>query len=225
MIGMTESLRGALMLARFDKRGLGAFDGSTANARASFRVVWPLLGFYLIMAVILFSLMGGAGTETSVETTIDEAGNAASEGEPLSDMMALQVAGLLFLSQVIAWLGLLVMMHAMLVKGGMGHRVHTAMAAYNWTLFWRKALEVMPLLMIAIGVGAGGGAQFLQFCVMIYSMVFLFFTMKTALEGRGFDAAIIVFLEVMLALTVPLMAFQSDPAAFQAVLQVGQASQ
>ena len=230
MIGISESLRGAFMLAKFDKRGLGAFDGTVASARASFRVVWPLIGFYLVMAAIIFALMSanaGDGAlenavESTVNSTIDESGVATSEQAGIDDMTALKVAALLVLSQVISWLGLIALMHALLNKAGVGHRVNTVIATYNWTLFWRKALEALPLVVAAAGIGAGGGVAFLQFAIMVYSLVYLYFSMKIALEGRGFDASLIMFLEIILALMVPMMAFQSDPAAFQAVLQASQ---
>lgn len=229
MIGMAESLRGAFMLARFDKRGMGAFDGTAASARASFKVVWPLMFFYIIAAVIILGLMSSGpdgalenAVESTVNSTIDESGVETSEQQGIDDATAFKVAGLLGLSQIIAWLGLIVLMQALLVKGGVGHRVNTAIAAYNWTLFWRKVLEALPLIVAAAGIGAGGLVQFMQFAIMIFSLTYLFFTMKVALEGRGFDASLIMFLEIILALMVPMMAFQSDPAAFQAVLQVGQ---
>lgn len=230
MTGIIESLRGALMLAKFDKRGLGAFDGTVASARASFRVIWPLLGFYLVMAAIIFSLMAANASdgaianavEGTVNSTIDESGVETSEQAGLDDVTAFKVAALLALSQIIAWLGLIVLIHVVLNKGGVGHRVNTVIAAYNWTLFWRKALETLPLFVAAAGLGAGGAVAFLQLGVMVYSLVYLYFTLKTALEGRGFDASLIMFLEIILALMVPMMAFQSDPAAFQAVLQASQ---
>ena len=212
MIGMAESLRGALMLARFDKRGLGAFDGSIASARASFKVIWPLMIYYLIMSMVIFSLMSATGMET--------AATEGSEGT-IDDTAALKAAALLAIGQVISWLGLLVLMEAVLTRAELGHRFHTALAAYNWTMFWRKALELLPLLMVA-GGAAAAGVGMLQLLILGYSLIYLFFTMKTALDNHGFEAALIVMLEVILALTVPLLAAQTDPETFQALMNNAQ---
>ena len=46
--------------------------------------------------------------------------------------------------------------------------------------------------------------------------------MKTALDNHGFEAALIVMLEVILALTVPLLAAQTDPETFQALMNNAQ---
>jgi hypothetical protein len=212
MIGMVESLRGAFMLARFDKRGLGAFDGTVANARASFRVVWPLLGFYFVMSMLLFSLMTASGMET-----------AATEPSQsrLDDNAALKIAALLGLGQVISWLGLIVIMEAILKRGALAHRFNTAVATYNWTLFWRKALEIVPILMVAAGL-ATSGAGLLQLMILGYSLAYLFFAMKTALDNQGFEASVIVFLEMTLALTVPLLIANADPETFQALMNSAQ---
>jgi len=101
MYSMLDSLRGALMLARFDKRGLGAFDGSLANARYSFRVVYALIALYLLGAAIIGGLLGNpqdvvsGGGQTPAET-LDQMNQAT---------MA-KIATLALIGQVIAWTGL-----------------------------------------------------------------------------------------------------------------------
>ena len=82
-------------------------------------------------------------------------------------------------------------------------------------------LGLLPLLLVA-GGAAAAGVGMLQLLILGYSLIYLFFTMKTALDNHGFEAALIVMLEVILALTVPLLAAQTDPETFQALMNNAQ---
>ncbi|MEM6903846.1 MAG: hypothetical protein AAF556_11475 [Pseudomonadota bacterium] len=206
---IADSIQGALMLAKFDRRGLGAFDGSKASARASFKVAWFLLGLYAI-AALLISIAVGNPIETMSETASSDIINSDVEAPPTD--LIVRFGAVAVLAQLVAWLTLLSFMYGFLGKGGLQHRYPTAVAAYNWTLLWRRAVEVLPVIFGVLGLGGSVGLLYLV--VSGYSIAYLFFTLKIALEDQGFEAGMLVLAEIGLNMIVPAAALLTLSLAY-----------
>ncbi|MBV6633701.1 MAG: hypothetical protein KI792_11805 [Alphaproteobacteria bacterium] len=205
---IAESIQGALMLARFDRRGLGAFDGSNASARASFNVAWFIIGLYAISAILISATVVD-GAQTMSEVASAEIGSEVEA--PPSDLL-IRFGAVMVLAQIVGWLTLLSFMYGFLGKGGLQHRYATAVAAYNWTLLWRRAVELLPIMMGVAGLGGSIGLIYLA--VSAYSIYYLYFTLKAALEEHGFEAAMIVLAEIGLNLVMPAAALLALSLAY-----------
>ena len=201
MNSMIDSLAGAFRLARFDIRGLGAFDGSRLAARASFRVIWPLLGMYLLAGLVVSSATGGPGPELQ-----------AGDSQDADLLFRLAVLGII--GQVIVWAGYLLLVHQFLRTIQLAERFFTMVAVYNWTLFWRHTAELIPLVQIALSGGRGGAAQLLTMVVYAYSLSYLYFSLRSALgQDRGMDAAMLVVAEAVLGFAVASLPMLMLPEA------------
>jgi hypothetical protein len=175
MISSTEfrsGVRGVLHLARFDKRFLGYFDRSAAGARRSF---WLALIIWPLALVVYWIDIDQTVPSAGVYLVARSVGYAY--GWILFPMLILVVGRLL----------------------GREAEAPGAIAVYNWfSLLW-VALQIPVTILFAINPDSSLGTA-LGVVFLLYSMAIEGFFLMRCLQILVWQAAILVFVDIVLSL-------------------------
>jgi hypothetical protein len=177
---IAAALFGAWRLAHLDKSGLQAFDFSVAGAYKSFFAAVIVAPGYFLLLMLVYA-------ERSIEA-------------PLA-MIVPMVAG----GYVILWVLFPLVAHSLLNGLAMGQRFIPLLVAYNWAQCL-VVYAILPIAAVSASGMLGGFGQLLSFLMQIFiAPAYLWFVMRTALQGNGHIAFGLLMLTIFLELAVMLV--------------------
>ena len=180
---IAAALFGAWRLAHLDTSGLQAFDFSVDGAYKSFFAAVVIAPGYFLLLLLVYS-------GRSIEA-------------PLAMILPMVVGG-----YVILWVLFPLVAHALLNGLAMGQRFIPLLVAYNWAQCL-VVYAILPVAAVSATGMLGGFGPLLTFLMQIFlAPAYLWFVMRTALQGNGHIAFALLLLSIFIELAL-LLAIES----------------
>jgi hypothetical protein len=168
---------GAWRFARADRGALGCFDRSRDGFWRSFRAAVVAYPFYLMLVG-----MHAAPGEWALSGTV-------------------RIVTVETIGYVISWVGFPLLMLPVTRALGREPRFFDFMVPYNWCQVPLSAAFALAALPVASGL-PGPAGQVLEFVVAYGGLVYEWYIARVALDTSGLGAALVVLVDLVLALVV-----------------------
>lgn len=177
---IAAALFGAWRLAHLDSSGLGHFDTSVAGAYKSFFAAVIVAPGYIVILMLVYS------------------------GRPIEAPLAM-VLPMLAGAYAILWVLFPLVAHSLLKALAMEQRFRPLLVAHNWAQCL-VVYAILPVAAISVGGLLGGFGQLLSFAVQIFiAPAYLWYVMRTALQGNGHIAFGLLLLSLFIELAVMMV--------------------
>jgi len=175
------ALFGAWRLAHLDKSGLGYFgESNEAFWKSFFAAVLIAPGYAILIAIHL------SGRPVQVDW-----------------ISLLAIEGLIY---AIAWVAFPLAAYHIVEALGQGARYRRYIVAYNWSQTIQLAARLPVALIVVLEVLPAGFSGFLDLAIFLLLLGYSWFIARTALEISGLQAAMLVFVDLVLGFVVTAMA-------------------